>query len=148
MMPLLSLSIFSVSISTQVTFVPISAKQVPVTKPTYPVPTIATFIIGNLFLVIHILITPLILPRGHVIDPLLVIEIPSDCFFDAFFELEGRFPAQFLLELRGVDRIAQVVPGSVSDIGNQFFARAFRPAQQSIYGLDDRLLSGLCSSTR
>ena len=65
------------------------------------------------------------------------MEIPADCFFDAFFELEGRFPAQFLLELRGVYRIAQIVPGSVSDIGNQFFARAFRPAQQSIYGLDD-----------
>ena len=67
------------------------------------------------------------------------MEIPSDCFFDAFFELEGRFPAQFLLELRGVYRIAQIVPGSVSDIGNQFFARAFRPSQESVDGFDDDL---------
>ena len=45
---------------------------------------------------IHFLVVFCILPRGHVIDPLLVIEIPSDCFFDAFFELEGRFPAEFV----------------------------------------------------
>ena len=69
----------------------------------------------------------------------MVIEIPADGFFDTFFELEGRFPAQFLLELRGVDRVAQVVPGAVSDIGNQFFARAFRPSQESVDGFDDDL---------
>ena len=36
--------IFSSLTSTQVTMVPVSAKQVPLTKPTYPVPTTAIFI--------------------------------------------------------------------------------------------------------
>ena len=48
-------------ISTQVTFVPISAKQVPVTRPTYPVPTIAMFILVDLFQVIHIPVILLVL---------------------------------------------------------------------------------------
>src|SRR5712664_3409627 len=37
-MPCLSRAIFSAMISTQVTLLPISEKQVPVTRPTYPVP--------------------------------------------------------------------------------------------------------------
>ena len=37
-------AIFSLFVSTQITLTPISAKQVPVTKPTYPVPTMAIFI--------------------------------------------------------------------------------------------------------
>ena len=40
----------------------------------------------------------LIVARGNVIHPLLVVEIPADGFFDAFFELERWFPAEFLLE--------------------------------------------------
>ena len=31
------------------------------------------------------------------------------------------------------------MPGPVSDIGNQFFARAFRPSQESVDGFDDDL---------
>ncbi len=42
--PALSRAIFSVSMSTQVTLTPISAKHAPETSPTYPVPTIAMFI--------------------------------------------------------------------------------------------------------
>jgi hypothetical protein len=34
--------------STQVTLMPVSAKQVPVTRPTYPVPTTVIFMIINL----------------------------------------------------------------------------------------------------
>ncbi len=42
--PRLSRSIFEASVSTQTTSLPDSAKQVPVTSPTYPVPTTAIFI--------------------------------------------------------------------------------------------------------
>ena len=41
--PPLICSIFFLSISTQITLFPVSAKQVPVTRPTYPVPTTAMF---------------------------------------------------------------------------------------------------------
>jgi len=34
---------FALSISTQVTLFPVSEKQVPVTNPTYPMPTTANF---------------------------------------------------------------------------------------------------------
>ena len=43
--PFFNASILLIFVSTQVTSTPISAKQVPVTKPTYPVPTIAIFMI-------------------------------------------------------------------------------------------------------
>src|SRR5689334_15650964 len=46
--PFESLFTFSLSISTQITVFPVSAKQVPVTKPTYPVPITAIFIFLNL----------------------------------------------------------------------------------------------------
>ena len=39
---------FSLSTSTQVTIAPVSAKHVPDTSPTYPVPTIAMFIVRNI----------------------------------------------------------------------------------------------------
>ena len=46
--PKLRLLILSISLSTQQTSKPNSEKQVPDTKPTYPVPNIVTFIIQNL----------------------------------------------------------------------------------------------------
>ena len=42
--PLDNRATFEASISTQVTLLPVSAKHVPVTSPTYPVPTTAIFI--------------------------------------------------------------------------------------------------------
>src|ERR1700761_9812713 len=45
--PLASFCTFPASMSTQITSLPVSAKQVPVTKPTYPVPTTAIFIFVN-----------------------------------------------------------------------------------------------------
>src|SRR5689334_5793891 len=47
--PFFSLLTLLLSISTQVTSLPVSAKQVPVTNPTYPVPTTVIFIIDYLF---------------------------------------------------------------------------------------------------
>ncbi len=41
--PLRMRSTLAASMSTQMTWLPVSAKQVPVTKPTYPVPTTAIF---------------------------------------------------------------------------------------------------------
>ena len=46
-------SIFSLFVSTHVTSTPISAKHVPDTKPTYPVPTIAIFILIYCLLVVY-----------------------------------------------------------------------------------------------
>src|ERR1700731_1125527 len=43
--PSLSIAIFDSSLSTQMTSFPFSARQAPTTSPTYPVPTIAIFIL-------------------------------------------------------------------------------------------------------
>ena len=90
-------------------------------------------------ILIHILIIPLILTGRHIIDPFLVIKVPTDGFFDAFFELECRFPSEFVFEFGGVYSVSQVVPGPVCDVGNQFFAGSFRSAQEPVDGFDDDL---------
>src|SRR4051812_5830689 len=43
MSPRSSISIFAATLSMQVTALPLSARQVPVTRPTYPLPTTAIF---------------------------------------------------------------------------------------------------------
>ena len=92
-----------------------------------------------LFPGIHILVVLLVGAGGDVIHPLLVVEIPAHGLFDAFLELEGGLPAQFVLELGGVDSVAQVVPGAVGHIGDELLAGAFRVAEQAVHGLDDHL---------
>ena len=42
--PPFKVAIFDSSLSTQMTLFPVSARQVPTTRPTYPVPTTAIFI--------------------------------------------------------------------------------------------------------
>jgi hypothetical protein len=48
MTPFFKLLILSTLMSMQVTELPVSAKQVPVTRPTYPVPTTAIFIFDSI----------------------------------------------------------------------------------------------------
>ena len=68
---------------------------------------------------IHPLVVPQILPAGDSVHPLLVLQIPADGLFQTFFELEGRFPAEFALEFGGVDGVALIVAGTVGDKGNE-----------------------------
>ena len=88
---------------------------------------------------IHFCVVFLVLTGGDVIHPLLVVEVPADSLFDAFLELEGGFPAELVLELGGVDGVAQVVAGAVGDIGDELLAGAFRVAEQTVHGLDNNL---------
>lgn len=46
---------------------------------------------------------------------------------------------EFVFEFGGVYSVSQVVSGPVCDVGNQFFAGPFRPAQESVDGFDDDL---------
>ena len=55
-----------------------------------------------------------------VLDPVGVVEIPLDGFAEAgSVVLLGR-PAEFVFDLGGIDRVAQVVPGAVGDEGDLF----------------------------
>ena len=86
---------------------------------------------------IHFLIVPLVFPRGDVVHPLLVGEVPPHGLLDALLELQRRFPAQLLLEFARVDGVAQVVPGPVGDVGDQLLRSPFGPSQQAVHRPDD-----------
>ena len=74
---------------------------------------------------------------GDVLQPLGVIEIPTNGEGDAFFELEGGLPTEFAVELGGVDGIAQVVSLTVGNEGDEATRCAGRIAEQAIDGIDD-----------
>ena len=69
----------------------------------------------------------------------MVVEVPADGFFDAFLELEGGFPAEFALELGGVDGVAHVVAGAVGDVGDEVEVLAFGTAEEAVNGVDEDL---------
>ncbi|KAG1082634.1 hypothetical protein G6F40_015052 [Rhizopus arrhizus] len=52
----------------------------------------------------------------HAVDPLLVAQVPVNGKGDALLEGVGRFPAEVVLQLGGVDRIAAVVPRTVGHV--------------------------------
>src|ERR1700691_5665617 len=56
--------------------------------------------------------------------PPLVVEIPTHRLLDAALERFARAPAELALELGGVDRIAEIVPGPIGDEGNEGVVRA------------------------
>ena len=87
---------------------------------------------------VHLLVVFLVIAGGDVFHPLAVIEGPTDGFFNALLELERGLPAELVLELGGVDGVAQVMPGAVGYVGDEVITRAGGVAQQAIYrGNDD-----------
>ena len=68
---------------------------------------------------IHLLVVLLVVATGDVVHPLLVVEVPTDGLLDALLELKRGLPTELLLQLGGVDGIAEVVTGTVGDVGNQ-----------------------------
>ena len=53
--------------------------------------------------------------------------------------MQGRFPAEFLLELGGVDRVAGVVAQAVRHVGDEVQVFAFGAAEELVDGLDHDL---------
>lgn len=82
----------------------------------------------NLPVTVHFIIVFLVVPTGDIVHPFLVVEVPSYGLFDAFLELEARLPAQLFLELRAVDGVSHVVPGTVRDVCYQSETAALRIA--------------------
>lgn len=61
----------------------------------------------------------LIVAGEDVLPPGLVVEVPLDRLAKAAFEVFLWFPAEFTLDLAGVDRVAEVVAGAVGDEGDE-----------------------------
>jgi len=66
------------------------------------------------FQAIQLIVTGVdVLPSG------LVVEVPLDGLSEAALEIFLRFPAEFALDLAGVDRVAEVVAGAVGHEGDE-----------------------------
>ena len=85
------------------------------------------------------LVILLIVAARHVVEPLLVVQIPADGLFDTLLELQRGFPAELFLQLRRVDGIAQVVTSTVGNEGDEVHILAFLTTQQAVDGVDDHL---------
>jgi len=88
---------------------------------------------------VHFLVILLVVAARDVVQPFLVVKIPAHGLLDAFFELQGRLPAEFLLELGGVDGVAGIVAQTIRHVSDEVHVLAFRAAEQLIDGLDDDL---------
>jgi len=88
---------------------------------------------------VHFFVILFVITAGDVVQPFLVVEVPAHGLLDAFLKLQGRFPAQFLLELGGVDRVAGVVAQAVCHVGDEVHVLAFGAAEQPIHRLDNDL---------
>ena len=95
--------------------------------------------IFQLPILIHRLVILFVVAARDVVEPFLVVEVPAHSLLDAFLELQRRLPAQFLLELGGVDGVAGVVTQAVRHVGDEVHVLAFRTAQELIDSLDDDL---------
>ena len=56
--------------------------------------------------------------RGDIAHPLLVIEVPFDCFADAGLKGLSGFPSQFPIDLGSIDGVAAIMAGTIGDIGD------------------------------
>ena len=54
-----------------------------------------------------------------MVQPFFVGQVPVHGLLETFGELDFRLPAKLGFEFGGVDGIAQVVAGTVGDVGNQ-----------------------------
>ena len=93
----------------------------------------------DLSIPVHLFVILLVVAARYIVEPFLVVEVPAHGLLDAFFELQTRFPAQFLLELGGVDGVAGVVAQTVRYISDQVHVLAFGAAEEPVNGLDDDL---------
>ena len=88
---------------------------------------------------VHFFVILLVVAARDVVKPFLVVEVPAHRLLDAFLELQRRFPAQFLLELGGVDGIAGIVAQAVRHVGDEVHVLAFGTAEKPINGLNHDL---------
>ena len=79
---------------------------------------------------IHVVIVLLVIARGNVVHPFLVLEIPFHGLLDSLLKLERWLPTQFLLQLSRVDGITHIVTLSVCYISNEVRILAFPSAEQ------------------
>ena len=88
---------------------------------------------------IHVVVVLLVITRGYVVHPFLVIEIPFYGLLDTLLKLERWLPTQFLLKLSRVDGITHIVTLSVCYVSDEIHVLAFLASEQTVNGVDDYL---------
>ena len=78
---------------------------------------------------IHIIVILLIITRGYIVHPFLVIEIPFYGFLDTLLKLEKWLSVEFLLQLSRVDGVTHIVTLSVSYVSDEVHILAFLSAE-------------------
>ena len=95
--------------------------------------------LSKLSILIHFFVILFVVTGSNVIHPLLILQIPFHRLLDAFLELQAGFPTQFALQLAGVNGIAHVVAGTVSNVRYQVHILAFFAAKQTINRINHHL---------
>ena len=90
-------------------------------------------------LAVHRVVILLVVARGDIVEPLLIVEIPADGLLDAFLKLKTWLPAKFALKFSGVDGITSIMTEAVGDVGDEVEIFAFLASKESVNGIDDRL---------
>ena len=90
-------------------------------------------------LLIHILIILLIIAACHIVKPFLIIQVPANGLLNAFLKLQAWFPTEFSLQFGRVDGIAEIMTGTVGNVGYQVQTVPLWIAKQTVNGLDDNL---------
>ena len=88
---------------------------------------------------IHVVVVLLVITRGYVVHPFLVIKIPFYSFLDTLLKLERWLPTPFLLQLSRVDGETHIMTLSVCYISDEIQILAFLSAEQTVNGLDNLL---------
>ena len=88
----------------------------------------------SLSVLVHVVVIPLVVPAGHVVHPLLVVEVPSYGLLDALLELQAGLPSELPFEFGGVDGVSHVVSGAVSDVGDEVEVSVLRSSEQPVDG--------------
>ena len=60
-----------------------------------------------------------VIAADNLLNPLLIVEIPFNCFADPTFESLGRAPAKLALYFAYVDSVAPVMAWAICDVGDQ-----------------------------
>ena len=85
---------------------------------------------------VHLVVVLLVGAGGDVVEPLLIVQVPADGLLYALFKLQARLPAQLALQLAAVDGIAEVVSGTVGDVGDEIHVLALLTSEQPVDGID------------
>ena len=81
----------------------------------------------------------MIVTRGYIVEPLLILEIPLYCFLYTFLKLERWLPTEFCLKFARVDGVTGIMAKAVGNVCDEVEVFAFLASKETVNGIDDYL---------